>query len=81
MRFLKPGRRLGVGVWFWGRWGGKGIRGFWRGWRVHEETLRELESHAFCSRGEHAPDALVDLEVVVGREHRDCGVQKRVVKD
>ena len=49
--------------------------------RVHEETLRELESHAFCSRGEHAPDALVDLEVVVGREHRDCGAQKRVVKD
>ena len=46
-----------------------------------EEALRELECHALCSAGEYTPNALVDLEVVVRREHGDCGVQNRIVKD
>ena len=42
--------------------GGEDV-GEWEG--VHEEALGELEGDALGTGGEHAPDALVDLEVVV----------------
>lgn len=61
--------------------GGEGGEDVGEGERVHEEALRELECHALCSAGEYTPNALVDLEVVVRREHGDCGVQNRIVKD
>lgn len=49
--------------------------------RVHEETLRELEGDAVGASGEDAPERFVDLEVVVGRENGDSGIERRVVKD
>ncbi|GAB4836134.1 hypothetical protein Ancab_001049 [Ancistrocladus abbreviatus] len=42
---------------------------------VHQEALGELEGHALGLGGEDAVDAPVDLEVVVGREERDGGIQ------
>ena len=48
---------------------------------VHEEALRELEGDALGVGGERAPDALVDLEVVVGGEEGDGGVEGWVVED
>lgn len=61
--------------------GGEGGEDVGEDKRVHEEALGELEGDALGSRGEDAPDALVDLEVVVGRENGDGGVEKRVVED
>lgn len=49
--------------------------------RVHQEALRELERDARGVRGAHAPDDLVDLEVVVRRQQGDGGVERRVVED
>lgn len=49
--------------------------------RVHEEALGKLESYAGGIRGAHAPDDFVNLEVVVGREERHGGVERRVVED
>lgn len=46
---------------------------------VHEEALRELQGDALCSRGAYAPNALVNLEVVVGWEEGDGGVESRIV--
>ena len=47
--------------------GGEGGEDVGEDERVHEEALRKLEGDALGSRGENAPHALVDLEVVVGR--------------
>lgn len=47
---------------------------------VHEEALRELEGDARGVRGADAPDAFVDLEVVVGGEEAYGGVERRVVE-
>lgn len=49
--------------------------------RVHEQALGELEGHALRPGGQDAPDAFVNLEVVVGREDGYGGVEKRVVED
>lgn len=38
---------------------------------VHKEAFGELESHALSVGGAYAPDALVDFEVVVGRQEGD----------
>lgn len=49
--------------------------------RVHEEALRELESDAGGVRGARAPDDFVDLEIVVGWEEGDGGVERGVVEE
>lgn len=48
---------------------------------VHEEAFGELKRHARRVGGTRPPDDLVDLEVVVGREKGDGGVQRGVVED
>lgn len=48
---------------------------------VHEETFGKLEGDTLGSRGEDPPDAFVDLEVVVGREKRNGGVESGIVED
>lgn len=46
---------------------------------VHKEALWELQSYALGRRGADAPNALVNLEVVVGWEEGDGGVESRIV--
>lgn len=48
---------------------------------IHKEALGELEGDARRGRGANAPDALVDFEVVVGREEGYRGVEVGVVED
>lgn len=48
---------------------------------IHEEALGELKGDALGGGGEDAPDRFVDLEVVVGRENGDGGIERRVVED
>ena len=48
---------------------------------VHEEALGELKGNALGASGKNAPNAFVDLEVVVVRENGDGGVEGRVVED
>jgi len=61
--------------------GGEGGEDVGEGKRVHEKALGELEGDALGARGEHAPNGLVNLEVVVGGEDGDGGVEKWVVED
>lgn len=61
--------------------GGEGGEDVGEGKRVHEETLWKLEGDALGARGEHAPNGLVNLEVVVGGKDGDGGVEKWVVED
>ena len=48
---------------------------------VHEEALGELKGNALGAGGKNAPNAFVDLEVVVVRENGDGGVEGGVVED
>lgn len=61
--------------------GGEGGEDIGEGKRVHEEALGELEGNALGSGGEDAPDGLVYLEVVIGRENGYGGVEKRIIED
>ncbi|RYR72840.1 hypothetical protein Ahy_A02g007059 [Arachis hypogaea] len=48
---------------------------------VHEEALGELKGNVLGVDGENAPNAFVDLKVVVVKENGDCGVEGRVVEE
>lgn len=48
---------------------------------IHEEAFGQLEGDALGVSGAEAPDALVDLEVVVGGEEGDGGVEGGIVED
>ncbi|XP_015950233.3 uncharacterized protein LOC107475126, partial [Arachis duranensis] len=48
---------------------------------VHEEALGELKGNALGAGIKNAPNAFVDLEVVVVRENGDGGVEGRVIED
>lgn len=63
------------------RGSGEGGEDVGEGEGVHEETLGKLDGDAFGVGGFDAPDALVDLEVVDGREEGDGGVEGCVVED
>lgn len=49
--------------------------------RIHKQALRELKGETLGSGGADAPDTLVDLQVVVGGQQGDGGVQRWVVED
>ncbi|XLS48246.1 hypothetical protein HN51_022604 [Arachis hypogaea] len=61
--------------------GGEGSEDVGKREGVHEESLGELKGNALGVGGKNAPNAFVDLEVVVVRENGDGSVEGRVVED